>query len=264
MKFAALAFALLLVGALAHADVIEPNTHAVDRCVKVTNVDSFPGIYLIAEITAPGTTNQTQSMYAVKQGECLTKGYKFDGFNVYWANRSYIDSVGGAQSADRNSGSMHLITSSINPYGAMFQTRTQRQTKRSSTRWAKTTDGYSLEMSGGIPNPSAKSPFEAFCAGSWGYSGRSAEMELSYEQLFLCALCFTVAVETAVLFLCARLLFKMKKKDAPDALLLFLRHFSLLRNASVCLVHLPAFTSGAAYVAGAELFAFAAEAIGYK
>ena len=117
MKFVALAFALLLIGAIAHADVIAPNTHAVDRCVMITNLGSYPDIYLIAETTAPGATGKTISMYAINQGECLTKGYKFNGFNVYWTTKSYIDSVGGAQSADGNSANMHLITRDINPYG---------------------------------------------------------------------------------------------------------------------------------------------------
>ena len=89
-------------------------------------------------------------------------------------------------------------------------------------------------------------------------------MEGSYEQLFLYALFFTVAVETAVLFLCARLLFKMKKKEAPDALLLFCGIALSFATLPYAWFIFPSFTSGAAYAAGAELFAFAAEAIGYK
>ncbi|MFA5929639.1 MAG: hypothetical protein WC861_02045 [Candidatus Micrarchaeia archaeon] len=89
-------------------------------------------------------------------------------------------------------------------------------------------------------------------------------MEGSYEQLFLSALLFTVAVETAVLFLCARVLFKMKAKDAPDALLLFCGIALSCATLPYVWFIFPSFASGAAYVAGAELFAFAAEAIGYR
>jgi len=90
-------------------------------------------------------------------------------------------------------------------------------------------------------------------------------MEGSYEQLFLYALFFTVAVETAALFLCARVLFKMKAKEAPDALLLFCGIALSLDTLPYVWFIFPAFLgSGAAYVAAAELFAFAAEAVGYK
>ena len=89
-------------------------------------------------------------------------------------------------------------------------------------------------------------------------------MEGSYEQLFLGALFFTVAVETAALFLCARLLFKMKQKDASDALLLFCSIALSCATLPYVWFIFPSFTGGTAYVVGAELFAFAAEAIGYK
>jgi len=90
------------------------------------------------------------------------------------------------------------------------------------------------------------------------------EVATGYEQLFLYALLFTVTVETATLFLCARLLFKMKRKDAPDALLLFCGIALSFATLPYVWFLFPAFTSGAAYVVCAELFAFAAEAIGYK
>jgi len=89
-------------------------------------------------------------------------------------------------------------------------------------------------------------------------------MEGSFEQLFLCALIFTVAVETSALFLCARLLFKMKRKDTPDALLLFCGIALSFATLPYVWFVFPAFTSGTAYVVCAELFAFAAEAVGYK
>ncbi|MFA4983659.1 MAG: hypothetical protein WC588_05610 [Candidatus Micrarchaeia archaeon] len=139
MKVAALAFALLLIGALAHADVIQPNTHPVDRCVKVINVDSYPDIYLIAEVMGPGG-GKTDSLYIIRQGECLTKGYKFNELNIYWAKKIYIDYIGGVGKLDTGSravrqmkecivgqcvpnagtidnDNLHFITSDINPYG---------------------------------------------------------------------------------------------------------------------------------------------------
>ena len=89
-------------------------------------------------------------------------------------------------------------------------------------------------------------------------------MEGSYEQLFLFALLFTVAVETVALFLCARVLFKMKTKDAPDTLLLFCGIALSCATLPYVWFIFPMLASGTAYMALAEAFAFAAEAVGYK
>ena len=89
-------------------------------------------------------------------------------------------------------------------------------------------------------------------------------MEGSYESLFLYALLFTMAVETAALLLAARLLFKMKQKEAPDALLLFCGMALSFATLPYVWFIFPMLASGMAYIALAEAFAFAAEAIGYK
>jgi hypothetical protein len=89
-------------------------------------------------------------------------------------------------------------------------------------------------------------------------------MQGTYEQLFAGALFFTVLVETAMLFICARLLFRMGAREAPDALLLFCGIFLSFATLPYVWFIFPLMASGAVYVALAELFAFAAEAIGYK
>ena len=81
MKFAALVFALMLVGTLAHADVIPGGSHPVDRCAKITNIGSYPDIYLIGEIVPVG--NQAAQLSIIEQGTCLSKGYKFNTFNIF-------------------------------------------------------------------------------------------------------------------------------------------------------------------------------------
>jgi hypothetical protein len=89
-------------------------------------------------------------------------------------------------------------------------------------------------------------------------------MEGTYEQLFASALLFTVALETAALFICARLLFRMGAREAPDALLLFCGWVLSFATLPYVWFIFPLMASGAGYVALSELFAFAAEAIGYK
>ena len=89
-------------------------------------------------------------------------------------------------------------------------------------------------------------------------------MEGSYEQMFAQALLLTVAIETVVLFICARLLLKLDGKKASGALLLFCGIGLSLATLPYVWFVFPALFSGAAYVAAAELFAFAVEAVGYK
>ena len=89
-------------------------------------------------------------------------------------------------------------------------------------------------------------------------------MEGSYEQMFLFALLFTVAVETAALFLCVRILFRMQQNEASDALLLFCGIALSCATLPYVWFIFPMFASGIAYMAGAEAFAFLAEAVGYK
>jgi len=138
MRFAAIAFALVLIGTLAHADAIEP-THPVDRCAKIINVDSFPDIYLIAEVMSPGAT-KANYLYTINQSSCLPKGYMFNSLNIYWAKRIYIDYIGGVGKLNTgrrtvhemkecivgqcepdagtiDNDNLHFLTSGINPYG---------------------------------------------------------------------------------------------------------------------------------------------------
>ena len=137
MKLVALVFALLVAGALANADVIPGGSHPVSRCAKITNMDSYPGIYLIGEIVPVG--NQAPELSIMQQGACLSKGYKFNTFNTYYADKAEIDSLGGldklnttriihqpsAESENSRRADffvaadprLHFITNQIEPYG---------------------------------------------------------------------------------------------------------------------------------------------------
>ena len=97
MKLVALAFALMLVGALAHADVIDPNTHSIHKCVKITGLDVYSGYAFIGTVSGPGpSSNLATEIVQIANSECIVTGahYKFDRFSVYYANKSYIDRVG--------------------------------------------------------------------------------------------------------------------------------------------------------------------------
>lgn len=89
-------------------------------------------------------------------------------------------------------------------------------------------------------------------------------LDTTYEQLFLGALCLTVAIETLALFIAARKLLHIDKKAASDALLIFCGAFLSFATLPYVWFIFPAFTQGGAqYIAAAELFAFSAEAAAY-
>jgi len=193
MKFAALVFALMLVGTLAHADVIPGGSHPVSRCVKVTNLDSYPDIYLIGEIMPVG--NQAAQLSIIEQGACLSKGYKFNTFNIYYADKNEIDSLGGLDKLNttrkiheptaESEGSLrpdflvaadpllHFITNQIEPYGGYVLDSDPTTNETIEYIMVKTSSGYTLQLESetmppappDTPTPkpeNAPTPLEAF------------------------------------------------------------------------------------------------------
>ncbi len=65
------------------ADVIEPDTHYVERCVAFENAQGFSGVTFLAwveEVTGGGS----ERYYVVQDGVCLEKGYKFNSLSIEW------------------------------------------------------------------------------------------------------------------------------------------------------------------------------------
>jgi hypothetical protein len=96
MKFAALVFALLLVGTLAHSDTIMPNTHGIEKCVKITGLDAYPNYTFIGVVSPISSPNSPLEFVKIANNGCIATGshYKFDSFSVYYANSSYIEKIG--------------------------------------------------------------------------------------------------------------------------------------------------------------------------
>ncbi|MCX6771060.1 MAG: hypothetical protein NTX79_03320 [Candidatus Micrarchaeota archaeon] len=322
-KAALLAFAVfLLFSSVALANPIY-QMRQVPSCVRINNTGDFPAAYFIGESILTNDANgaNTTSLLIADGGCIKTPG--IGPFNLYWADKEYIDSVGGLGGIKKGripinmrlvacegecyrngitDSSLHFITDKIYPAGTGSVEFSDNYTVRviKSYELQKNGSGYSLEWAGDVyetaggtkcgwpgaasqdsclAQPSRVSPkpaatgglaqqpasfIEGISAQPGSFSGGSADMEGSYEQLFLYALFFTVAAETAALFLCARILFKMRKKEAPDALLLFCGIALSFATLPYVWFILPMFAGGTAYMACAELFAFAAEAIGYK
>lgn len=85
-------FAVVFVPSVS-ADVIPGNSHPLDRCVRVVNLNDFPDVALIGYYTGPMVDDY--EIYPIENNQCLTKGYKFNTLRVYWntkENATDIDS----------------------------------------------------------------------------------------------------------------------------------------------------------------------------
>jgi len=141
--------ALLLFGLLAvsfaHADVIMPGTHQVDRAVTISNAEIFSGKYLLAVVDGPTGGLATA---IIKNGEVLEKGYKFNSYHVFWAPKDYVDKVGVTNivvdscyfsqdyckglnvSANLPDSNLHLVSNEIEPYGGFVDDTDTIQAER--------------------------------------------------------------------------------------------------------------------------------------
>jgi hypothetical protein len=87
-----LLFCILGISRIASADLIPPNSHYLDRCVTISNLDQFPDITLIGFIT-PIMGGDKYQAYIVENNKCLTKGYKFNGFSIYWIQKIQFSAI---------------------------------------------------------------------------------------------------------------------------------------------------------------------------
>ncbi len=83
----------LAVALTVRADVIDPNYHPVVRCVVIDNGNEFPDIAIVGAYTGSGTV-KTIERYIVNADSCLTKGYKFSSFYLFWVAKTYLESQG--------------------------------------------------------------------------------------------------------------------------------------------------------------------------
>ncbi len=86
-------FKLCLIIILSHlwrnsyGDIIPPNSHIVNKCVKITNVNDYPDISLLGVTTCMAFCPQ---VYVIEPATCLTKGYKLNCLMIYGVRKSYL------------------------------------------------------------------------------------------------------------------------------------------------------------------------------
>lgn len=66
-------------------DIIPDNSHYVEKCVKITNLTDYPDISLIGYIYGVMPSDN----YII-DSTCLSKGYKFNSFDIYAVEKDYL------------------------------------------------------------------------------------------------------------------------------------------------------------------------------
>lgn len=97
---------------VAKADVIMPNTHAVERCAKIVNINQYSDIVLVSYITGP--TISTYQASQIQGNTCLNKGYKFNNFGIYWTTTEKFKTL---DLANLNLSDINMLSSEVEPYG---------------------------------------------------------------------------------------------------------------------------------------------------
>lgn len=79
---------LYLLCRISYCDIIPSNSHYVNKCVVITNVNDYPDISLL------GVTNCLAfcpTIYVIEPTTCLEKGYKLNCLTIYGVSKSYLE-----------------------------------------------------------------------------------------------------------------------------------------------------------------------------
>jgi len=71
---------LFCICTIVSADVIEPGTHYVSKCIKITNLSEYPN-YVFLDYATLGE-DEARFLKIVKQEDCLEKGYKYNQYTL--------------------------------------------------------------------------------------------------------------------------------------------------------------------------------------
>ncbi|MDP4240395.1 MAG: T9SS type A sorting domain-containing protein [Bacteroidota bacterium] len=80
---------LLISCKISYGDIIPDNSHYVNKCVKITNVENYPEILLIG-YSIGVSSSMSIPAYSISSSDCLTKGYKYNSLAIYAAQKSYL------------------------------------------------------------------------------------------------------------------------------------------------------------------------------
>lgn len=80
--------AFLFLCRISFGDIIMDNVHYVEKCVKITNLADYPDVAFLGFVPRSARSSDT---YLISSSQCLTKGYKYNDFNVFAVNKTYLE-----------------------------------------------------------------------------------------------------------------------------------------------------------------------------
>ncbi|WP_133527192.1 hypothetical protein [Flavobacterium sp. 245] len=266
MKNLLFSIVLLLFFQPSYCDVVPPNSHYVQRCAKIINIDAFPDYGIFACIQSP--TKKGIEAYLINSKDCIEKGYKFNALYIMATPRAYIEkfSKGSAQWLnDRN-----ILESSISiPVGESYVdnddpissiTEYYEIVEITNTNFELYKCKEIISYSDGRPVTLKNYPFPE----RHRKQKNNPEVVEIYPDIqvlsFLKALLLTLFIETCILFL----FFKTKYKEATitNKLLLFTGIIASFATLPYVWFVFPAFIqSRIPYITVSECFAVLVESV---
>ncbi|MBN1599853.1 MAG: T9SS type A sorting domain-containing protein [Bacteroidales bacterium] len=110
-------FCAVLISNAVFGDVIPDDSHYVEKCALITNVDEFPSVTFIGHVNNLVGDDYN---YVISSESCLEKGYKFNTLDIYAVHNAYIDGKDINEinlSADRNAVKADI---NIEPYTGYY------------------------------------------------------------------------------------------------------------------------------------------------
>lgn len=180
---------------ISFADVIEPNTHYVNRCIKLQNVE-IDNYRVIVE----NDTVTTRDVYEPQAGQCLEQHYKF------WQSRQYLldKSVKIEEITQENIQDMAIQIWNLNVNGHYVDDSNPLSNENFTYKIVKNWNNYSLEETDSENMKSFQDETD--------YTLEIVESEQGVELVsnnrflrFWMAWILTILIETIVLFFVAKL-----------------------------------------------------------
>ncbi|MBN2127599.1 MAG: hypothetical protein JW703_04385 [Candidatus Diapherotrites archaeon] len=116
---------MIFFSAISFADSLPPDSHSVNRCVKIDNLNDFPDYAFIYYFTGPMIRDEAGNPWnesgLIESNTCLSKGYKFNSFKVFAVKKIYLEGINLEEIDEALDSNFIESTTEIEPYGGTVQ-----------------------------------------------------------------------------------------------------------------------------------------------
>lgn len=166
---------VLFFSSIASADIMPGNSHSLNRCVKVVNLDEFSDIVLMSYVTGPMIASD--EINQINTNECITKGYKFNSLSIYWNIKDKLNVI------DPN----NLLLENVEVYGGYVDDKNPLVKEDIEYTIKKISDGkYSLYKSKLISEYNDGTPKKVETFDSTSTSSSSKLVKRGFWQTIVC------------------------------------------------------------------------------